>query len=126
LASACASKAVAISLKHRPEETALQAALDSFTRIRRRALVCADNDAAAFEDFVKEKNAAATDRLIVSGENLLSLIESFETLLDAIEPCIHSRMAGDLAAARALAGAARSIEVGNEAQTKNERAARPR
>jgi len=118
LGAACAAKAVAVTLKHHPVETELQRALTIFTDVARRALVDAEHDREAFAAFMLAKNAAAADRLVCEGEDVARLIREFLAALDRVESRIAASMAGDLAAARALAGAARSIQERNEAETK--------
>jgi len=116
LAAACASKAVSVSLKHRPDELELQSALASFAQIARLALNDADRDSVAFEKFIHERNAAAVGRLVCEGENLGRLIGAMVSAIDAIEARIRPNMTGDLVAARALVDAARRIQERNEAE----------
>jgi formiminotransferase-cyclodeaminase len=120
LAAACASKAVSISLKHHPGEIGLQGALECFHEVGRRALSGADQDAEAFANFIRVRNAAAAGRLVFAGETLAHLISAFCAIIDDVEPKIHASVAGDVAAARALAGAARSIQAANEAEAQQE------
>ena len=121
LAAACASKAVSISLKHHPGEIGLQGALECFREIGRRALSGADQDSAAFANFIRVRNAAAAGRLVCTGETLAHLISGFCAVIDDVEPKIQASVAGDVAAARALAGAARSIQAANEAEAQKEK-----
>jgi len=116
LAAACASKAVSVSLKHRPDELELQSALASFAQIAHLALNDADRDSVAFEKFVQERNSATVERLVCEGENLSRLIAALATAIDEIEARIRPNMTGDLVAARALVGAARCIQERNEAE----------
>jgi hypothetical protein len=116
LAAACASKAVAVSLKHRPEELELRSALASFANIARLALTDADRDSAAFEQFIREKNSSAVDRLVCEGENIAQLIAALATALNEVEPRIRPNMSGDLVAAKALMSAARRIQRRNEGE----------
>jgi hypothetical protein len=120
LAAACASKAASISLKHHPGEIGLQGALECFREIGRRALSGADQDAEAFADFIRVRNVAAADRLVCTGETLAHLISAFCAIIDDMEPRIQASVAGDVAATRALAGAARSIQVSNEAEAQHQ------
>ena len=116
LAAACASKAVAVSLKHRPEELELRSALASFANIARLALTDADRDSAAFEQFIREKNSSAVDRLVCEGENVAQLITVLATAINEIEPRIRPNMSGDLVAAKALMSAARRSQRRNEGE----------
>ncbi len=119
LAAACAGKAVSVSLKHRPGELPLQEARERFAEMARRALSGADRDSEAFEALVHERSAAAAARLLDSGEQLAQLAGMLAAAIDDIEPRIEPSVAGDLAAARALAGAAGSIQARNAAEARD-------
>ena len=125
LAAACACKAVAISLKHRPADAELLSAATRFGDIGRLALLDADRDSAAFAGFIHAKSADAAQRLVREGENVARLLDALASALGDIEARIEPSMAGDLAAARALAGAARCIQQRNEAETKASEPAKP-
>jgi hypothetical protein len=116
LAAACASKAVSITLKHRPDDLELRSALATFTKIARFALIDADCDSEAFKDFVRERNPAAVERLVSEGENVAHLIAALETAIDEIDARIMPNMTGDLVAAKALIAAARRIQKSNEGE----------
>jgi formiminotetrahydrofolate cyclodeaminase len=116
LAAACASKAVSVSLRHRPEELELHSALASFARIARLALADADRDSAAFEEFIRDKNASAVDRLVCEGENVARLITALATAIEEVEARIRPNVTGDLVAAKALMSAARRIQQRNESE----------
>ena len=116
LAAACASKAVSVTLKHRPDEPELRSAIASFKKIARLALIDADRDSEAFEEFVRERNPAAVERLVSEGENVAHLIAALETAIDEIDARIMPNMTGDLVAAKALVAAARHIQVSNEGE----------
>jgi hypothetical protein len=116
LAAACAAKAVSITLKHRPAEPQLRLALTLLTRIAHLALSDADRDSDAFEEFIRARTAAAAARLVSEGENFSRLIAELVDAVEGIESGIESSMRGDLAAAKALIGAARSIQEGNDAE----------
>jgi formiminotetrahydrofolate cyclodeaminase len=100
LAAACASKAVSISLKHQPEDLDLRSAVASFAKIARLALTDADRDSAAFEEFIREKNSSAVDRLICEVENLAQLSTALATAIDKVEARIRPNITGDLIAAK--------------------------
>jgi Formiminotransferase-cyclodeaminase len=116
LAAACACKAVSVSLKHRPGDPELQAAVESLTNIARVALTDADRDSRAFREFSRQHDSATVARLICEGENLARLIAALTTAIDAIEARTRPNMTGDLIAARALARAASHIQERNEAE----------
>jgi len=116
LAAACAAKAASISLKHRPAAPDLQRALQSFTRIAQLALADADRDAEAFAGFIRAKSAEAADRLVREGERVADLIAALLAAIEDIETTVHGSMIGDLNAAKALIGAARSIQQRNESE----------
>ena len=113
LAAACAGKAVAISLKHHPQDEALGRARDQLAELRRLALVGADEDGRRFEDFVHSKDTAAADRLLQAGQGLRQLAAALTDLLDVVEARIDAVVAGDLVAARALCAASITIEAEN-------------
>jgi hypothetical protein len=114
LAAACASKAVFVSLKHRPDELELRSALASFANIARLALADADRDSDAFEEFIRARNSGAIARLVCEGENVAQLIAELATAIDEVEARVRPNMTGDLVAAKALIGAARRIQERNE------------
>jgi hypothetical protein len=116
LAAACASKAVSVSLKHRPDELELQSALASFAQIAQLALNDADRDSVAFEKFIHDRDSVAVERLVCEGENLGQLIAALASAIDEIEARIRPNMTGDLIAARAMVDAARRIQERNEAE----------
>jgi hypothetical protein len=116
LAAACACKAVSVTLKHRPDDPELQAAIASLTTIARTALNDADRDAAAFREFALHKDPAAVQRLVGEGENVAQLVAALATAMDAIETRIRPNMAGDLIAAKALMSAAHCIQERNETE----------
>jgi hypothetical protein len=120
LAAACAGKAISISVKHHPDEIALQRALECCTEIARHALSDADRDAEAFKSFIRARSAAAAARLVDAGEELAHWIDALSAIIDEVETAIEPIVAGDLIAARALAVAARSIQARNEAEAKDE------
>jgi hypothetical protein len=117
LAAACVGKAVSITLKHRPADLELLAALDALRQIAHEALVEADRDAQAFEEFVHDRNLPATERLICEEARFGGLISRLTVAIDAVAPRIQPNMAGDLVAGRALAAAAQVIQQRNEAET---------
>jgi formiminotetrahydrofolate cyclodeaminase len=116
LAAACASKAVSVTLKHRPEDPELQSALEAFRTVALSALVEADRDSRAFEAFIHEKLPSSVERLVCEGERFGQLIAAFTTAIEEVESRIQSNMAGDVIAAKALAAAAQRIRQRNESE----------
>ena len=115
LAAACAHKAAVVSLKHRPDDAVLAAAVERLAAIARRALLGADRDSNAFRGFIRAPGPQAAARLIAVGATLAHLIDSLHSVIDDIEPRVIATLAGDVLAARALAGAARTIQEKNSA-----------
>jgi formiminotetrahydrofolate cyclodeaminase len=121
LAAACASKAASVSLKHHPDELELRSAVASFAKIARLALTDADRDSDAFEEFIRERNSAAIDRLVCEGERVARLIAALATAIDEIEARIRPNVTGDIVAAKALIGAARRIQQWDEDEARKVR-----
>ena len=123
LAAACGGKAVSISLKH-SDDARLHLGLTLFQELRRCALREADGDAQAFAAWVRAQDAAATDELIDSEERMAQLINALVVAIGEVEPFIRPNMLGDLIAAKSLARAAKTIQMTNEAETKDDRHSR--
>ena len=121
LATACASKAVAMSLKHHASDNELQSANESLKRISRFALIGADRDAEAFRAFIKERNPSTTNELLQEIDQVTQLIEALLTIIRTIERRVAANMSGDLIAAKALAEAAHKIQSANERETEKAR-----
>jgi formiminotetrahydrofolate cyclodeaminase len=119
LAAACGGKAVSISLRH-SDDSHLHLALERFQRLSRCALAEADDDAEAFAAWVRDRGADATLELVASEERTACLINALLVTISEVEPFIRSNMAGDLIAAKSLAGAAKTILTTNEAEAKRE------
>ncbi len=117
LAAACGAKAVSISLKH-SSDPRLHRASDRLRELCRCALREANEDAEAFAAWVRDRGSDTTDELIESEERMAHLINTLLLTISEVEPCIMPNMVGDLSAARALARAAREIQIGNETETK--------
>jgi hypothetical protein len=125
LAAACAAKAATISVKHKPRdetltvprEAALTLAREAFTEIARRALSGADADAEGFEAFMRSRDPNIAARLVRTDCGLIDLSTALTLLIDEIQPLITPSLAADLFAARALADAARQIEMRNISET---------
>jgi hypothetical protein len=122
LAAACAAKAVAISLAHQPHHAVLrqsQAALDAIAHF---ALARADRDADTFAAFIKEHSPGTIAQVIQEGDRIGRLIDVLSDAISKVEPYIASNMTGDLVAARALADAARKIQLTNATEAHAEQA----
>jgi hypothetical protein len=120
LAAACGGKAVSISLKH-SDDAQLHVALNRFQNLCRCALHEADDDAEAFGAWVRNGGAHTNDVLIESEEKTARLINALLVTISEVEPFIRPNMVGDLIAAKSLAGAAKTIQMTNEAEAKGER-----
>ncbi len=117
LAAGCASKAIAITGKHRTLPPALVDAARSIARLQEAALHGADEDVEHFRTYLKHRSAETAKELRQSDESLRDLCESLQALIDRISGDIHEVVAGDLSAARVLTEAAMTIHVRNEATT---------
>jgi formiminotetrahydrofolate cyclodeaminase len=122
LAAACGGKAASISLKH-SDAAELRLALSRFQKLSRCALQEAEDDDAAFAAWMKDRSADTIDDLIESEDRMARLVNALLAAISEVEPFVSASMVGDLIAARALAGAARTIQMTNEAEAK--RARRP-
>jgi formiminotetrahydrofolate cyclodeaminase len=118
LAAACAGKAVAISLKHRPEDAFLTQARSRLAYISQRALAGADEDASRFEEFMQQKDADAAEQLIEAGENLCDLAKALKALLAELEARVDSVVHGDIVAAQSLCKAFTEIQSRNLAENR--------
>jgi formiminotetrahydrofolate cyclodeaminase len=122
LAAACAGKAVSISLKHSPGDTALTQAGERLDALARRALAGADEDSSRFEEFIHEKDRETAERLIRNTERLQALADQLNEVLRGLQARIEPTMAGDLIAAQALTNAFAVIQ--RENLKENRRAAK--
>jgi formiminotetrahydrofolate cyclodeaminase len=120
LGTACAQKAVSISLKHSPLDPRLAMALADLEKVRSFALQEADADSQAFADFIRHKSASGATELVETGEAMAHLIDALLTIIADVEPHVRPSMKGDLIAAKSLAAAAQTIQSTNEAEAKDE------
>jgi formiminotetrahydrofolate cyclodeaminase len=120
LAAACGGKAASISLKH-SDDAHLRLALNRFQDLCRYALQGADDDAESFAAWVRDRGADATDELIESEEKMARLVNALLVTISEVEPFIRRNVIGDLAAAKSLASAAKTIQMTNEAEARGER-----
>jgi hypothetical protein len=116
LAASCAAKAANISLNHNPRDEALRTAARTFESIATDALKAGDEDATAFEKHISEGEAAGRAALESASSHFESLIDRLDQAIQSAERRIDPVMAGDFVAARALAGAARLIQVRNRSE----------
>jgi formiminotetrahydrofolate cyclodeaminase len=112
LAAACASKAVAITSKHRQNDAVLARTREALGVIAHRALRGADEDALRFRAFMHEKDEASAQELIDSSKRLQQLGSELLAVLDELKDCVDPPLSGDLEAARALCTA--FIEIQSE------------
>lgn len=141
MALACARKAVRLSLKHRPGETALTSADGSLEAFGEAALAGADEDAERFATLIEalhrrkdeggaraapENVAHAAQRLVDLGTALIDLGERARALIREIQPVVAPSMAGDLSAAVALIDANRAIQARNVAESRDRLDPEPR
>ena len=116
LGAACGAKAVAVSLKHSPENARLHTALIRLETLRDCALLGADVDTREFADVVRLRTERGAQALAQTGEAMTHLIEELLLIVEEVEHHVRPNMAGDLIAAKALATAARAIQSANEAE----------
>ncbi len=124
LAAGCAGKAVAITLKHHPDNMELTAAGERIDALAHRALAGASEDAARFAAFTHEKDADSARRLLEAGMSLEQSAEDLLAVLARIEAMTDSVVAADIGAARALCEAFLTIERANLEENRREAAAR--
>jgi hypothetical protein len=117
LAAACAGKAVSMSFKHTADPH-LGTAAARLQKLASEALAGADADVGTFREWMRNKSVDARDQLIESEEGLARLIEVLSATIRDVERYVQPNMLGDLAAARALAQAAKIIQLTNEQEAK--------
>jgi hypothetical protein len=122
LAAACTAKAVAISLRHQPDDAVLRRLQLTLESIAHFALAGADRDADTFAAFIKEHTPGAIAQVIRAGDRLGRLIDVLSDVIENAAPHIESNMSGDLVAARALTQAARQIQAANATEAHAEKA----
>jgi hypothetical protein len=125
LASACAAKAVVISLKHSPKDARLTRSHELLKNLCVWAMHGADVDSVAFKEFIRHRSPHTAKELIDTGETIAHLIAGLLSIIDAVESHVDPSMKGDLIAAKALAAAARTIQQTNETEIKNSRHDQP-
>jgi len=111
---ACARKAVAMTLRHHPDEAYLVGLGAHLAGLAEQALAGAEADATIFPTFIHargEARADALESLIAVGENMVAIGDEARGLLLGVRTEIYPTMAGDVSAALALIAAARTIHV---------------
>lgn len=113
LAAACAAKAAAVTLKHEPENAPLRRAHERLLSYIDAAIAGSDEDMERFARFLHVRSAEAARSVVSADRKLLALVDELTESLAALTSKVRQSVAGDLAAARALMQAARTIETEN-------------
>jgi formiminotetrahydrofolate cyclodeaminase len=113
LAAACAAKAAAITLKHAPDNSQLRQAHEKLVSYVDAAIEGSDEDMERFTRFLRLRTAEAARSVVAADQKLLALISELTESLQMLDDQVRRSVSGDLAAARALAQAARAIQVEN-------------
>jgi len=116
LAAACAGKAVAISLRHRPQDRTLRAAHPRVVALRAQALKGAAEDARRFAQFVHARSRASAARMLAGERNLQHCAARLERLLRSLRGRIEPVVRADIRAAHVLCGAFQRIQAANLAE----------
>lgn len=109
LATACALKAVSVTLKH-AEEPALRECCDRLVAQRDRALELAREDAELFQDYLRGHAARDAARLVNAAQQFQELARDVAAEVAGLEGRVRATVAADLQAARALHDSAIAIE----------------
>ena len=118
---ACARKAVAMTLRHHPDEESLTGLGTHLAGLSDQALAGAQADATAFRDYIHAAHDARADlleTLIAVDECLIAIGDEARQLLLAVRTDIYPTMAGDVSAALALIAAARTIHAACVAESR--------
>jgi len=119
LAAACARKAFTISARHHGHDPELSAAAERCRVLSEAALVGVQRDAANFEALLKapreDPEAPNGPALALEGDAqvLIALADELRALVARHAPAIDAHLAGDAAAALALAAAFERIQTRN-------------
>ena len=119
----CARKAVAVTLRHHPDEEALIGLGSRLSGLTDQALAGAEADATAFRAFihaVHEERPALLETLIAVDECLIAIGDEARALLLAVRTDIYPTMTGDVSAALALIAAARTIHAACVAESRGQ------
>ena len=126
LATGCARKAAAISLRHRPAVAFLQEAAQRCEELGLEALTGADEDARGFATLVAAHDKAeSAAQLVAVGCRIERLAGQLLAIASQLQPLVTTNVAGDLAACEALARAALAIEQSNIRDNQRAAAAAP-
>jgi formiminotetrahydrofolate cyclodeaminase len=117
LAAACASKALAITAKHRSLSAELAEAAQTLSQLQEEALRGAEEDADHFKEYLQHRNPATAEELRQTDRGLIELCEALREIVSRVGGDVHPSVVGDITAARALVTAAAAIHRRNEATT---------
>jgi formiminotetrahydrofolate cyclodeaminase len=119
---ACARKALAMTLRHRPDDQRIADLCKRFSSLSEQAMAGAAADESSFGAYIgalrqphdapgrHEAERRALEDLIAIGENMIALADEVHGLILGFKAEIIPAMANDIGAALALVSAARSIE----------------
>jgi len=122
LGIACARKALAMTLRHRPDDGRIAELCARFASLSDQAMAGAAADEAGFAAYIgvlrqphdapgrDEAERQALEDLVAIGENMVALADEVRALILGVRAEIIPAMANDIGAALALVAAARSIE----------------
>ena len=115
LGAACARKAFAISARHQGGEAELEAAAERCRILSEAAIVGVQRDAVNFEALLKGPRGTDQPALALEGDAqvLIALATELRALVERHADAIDARLAGDAAAALALADAFEQIQTRN-------------
>jgi formiminotetrahydrofolate cyclodeaminase len=109
LATACALKAVNVSLKHEDDEQ-LRDSCERLQQQRDRALERAREDSELFQSYLRDHEPRDAALLVKAAEDFQTLAREVESELSALDGKVRTSVAADITAARALHSAAMAIE----------------
>ncbi len=121
LAAGCAAKAAGLSLKRCPDNLALAEGREKLLHCMEQALQGSDADSERFAQFLDRRDAQTADRVIAVDRSLLALVDAINATIDLLDPQVRHDVLGDLAAARALSEAARTIQAHNISEMQQRR-----
>ncbi len=113
MAAACAAKAAALTLKHAPNNPKLRQIHGKLASCIDAAMAGSDEDMERFTRFLRQRSVEAAQGVVAVDHSLLGLIDELTAALEILDEQVRRSVSGDLVAARALAEAARAIEVEN-------------
>jgi formiminotetrahydrofolate cyclodeaminase len=113
LAAACAAKAVAITRKHRAEETRLSTLREALLGLAERALEAGDEDGRRFQELMHDRTPDAAAAVRDEGERTRRAAEELRGLLDRLASEVDAVVLADILAARVLCDACAAIQTQN-------------